>query len=318
MTCSLLKPELAPADRLDYVLDVWSNLAGKINGQRVGFCPATYLSELNTADRNFALAYYMKDVYAFPEGTDLQKTLEFYFQCCSILLNTREMANVAATLAAGGICPITGKRVFNPETVRSTLSVMFSCGMYDYSGEFSYYVGIPSKSGVSGCIVVVIPNLMGLCIYSPRLDVIGNSVRGIDFCRRLVKKYNFHIFDCLTHLSSSVHGKIDPRFRRAADPQLAMISEMCFSASNGNLTHIQSLVSQGVSVNVADYDGRTPLHLAACEGRLRVSQYLISKGANPNAKDRWGHTPHHEALQNKHTAIADLLKAAGAISDFVL
>jgi len=101
-------------------------------------------------------------------------------------MNSDSMAIVAATLANGGVCPLTKERVFSAATTRSVLSLMYSCGMYDYSGQFAFYVGLPAKSGVSGAIMLVIPGVCGFCIWSPRLDKFGNSVRGIEFCKRLV------------------------------------------------------------------------------------------------------------------------------------
>jgi glutaminase len=92
-------------------------------------------------------------------------------------------------------------QIFTPETVRNTLSLMFSCGMYDYSGEFAYSIGLPAKSGVAGCVMVVVPNLFGLCIWSPPLDRQGNSVRGVDFCTRLTSRYAFHVFDTVTGMA---------------------------------------------------------------------------------------------------------------------
>jgi len=130
-------------------MHVWSELAGS----RVKFDNAVYLSERATADRNFALAYFMRENNAFPENTSLQDILEFYFQCCSIQTTTRQMSIVAATLASGGVNPYTGKRVFKQSTVKHCLSLMYSCGMYDFSGEFAFVVGLPAKSGVSGCLV---------------------------------------------------------------------------------------------------------------------------------------------------------------------
>jgi glutaminase len=120
--------------------------------------------------------------------------LDFYFQTCSLEVNVKTLASIAATLANGGICPATGRRILSPETVKNCLILLFSCGMYDYSGAWAFNVGLPAKSGVSGCIFVVIPNVMGLCTFSPRLDFRGNSVRGIEFCKILAKRYNFHIF----------------------------------------------------------------------------------------------------------------------------
>ena len=108
--------------------------------------------ERATADRNWCLGYMMKNEKAFPENTDLQKTLESYFMYCSIELTAESMAVVAASLANGGVCPTTGERCFQPETVKHILTIMQSCGMYDYSGEFAFTVGFPSKSGVGGWI----------------------------------------------------------------------------------------------------------------------------------------------------------------------
>ena len=90
------------------------------------------------------------------------------------------MAIIAATMANGGVNPLTKKKIFDEQTVHNSLSLMKSCGMYDYSGEWSYTVGIPAKSGVGGCIFLVIPKVMGIAVFSPRLDERGNSVRGIE------------------------------------------------------------------------------------------------------------------------------------------
>ena len=145
----------------------------------------------------------MREKQAFPEEIQILDILDFYFQCCSIEVTTRAMSVIAATLANGGTCPLTGTRVFRPDYVKNCLSLMASCGMYDFSGEFAFHVGIPAKSGVSGAILLVVPNLLGLVLWSPRLDELGNSVRGIEFSKRLAARFKFHAFDSMVGLKDS-------------------------------------------------------------------------------------------------------------------
>jgi len=305
MCASLLYPELEPADRFDLVLETWKRLAG---GVSLGFDNATYLSELQHADRNFALAYFMKDAGAFEDimktSEQLRNHLEYYFQLCSITGNTEQLAVAAATLAKGGINPLTNDKIFTSDIVKNCLSLMFSCGMYDYSGEFAYSVGLPAKSGVAGCVYAVIPNLCGICVWSPRLDNQGNSARAVQFFELLNKRYAFHVFD---EISVRDHDKKDPRFRKSLNAQQNTIAEMIDAAANGDLTRIKKLRNLGTDVNVADYDGRTPLHLAAAEGRVRVVQYLLQEKADINVKDRWGSTPTDEANKYRHNDVLNLL-----------
>jgi glutaminase len=303
-TCSLIRKDAPIADRFDHVIDQWTKLAGN---QKPGFSNAVYLSERQTADRNFALGYFMKEKAVFPEGTDLVETLEFYFQCCSIESSCERLSIVAATLANGGLCPLTGQRVLSPSTVRACLSLMYSCGMYDFSGEFAFTIGLPAKSGVSGALIVVIPNVMGICTWSPRLDLVGNSVRGIEFCKMLVERFSFHNYD---DLLGSLGNKKDPR-RRAEEVRADAMTNLCWAASQGDLRGIQGLVARGVDLNLADYDGRTALHLAASEGHQHVVQALIGRGVNVNPVDRWGNTPLDDAGRAGHAAVIAALEASG-------
>jgi glutaminase len=302
MSCSLIKPNLDMADRFDYVLDVWNKLSG--NSRQIGFNNSVYLSERETADRNFALGYFMRENKAFPENTNLTNTLEFYFQCCSIQMNSDALAVTAATLANAGICPITKEQVLQPNTVKHCLSLMNSCGMYDFSGEFAFTIGLPAKSGVGGGLMLVIPNLMGIAIWSPRLDKLGNTVRGIDFCKELISKYNFHNYDSLT---STISNKKNPRLKRNQSKIDGVIS-LCWAASEGDLLEVQHLYARGIDINAADYDGRTALHLAASEGKTNVLEFLLRKGANLNPKDRWGSTPLDDAKKGKHQQAITLLE----------
>ena len=303
MTCSLIWPDDDIADRFDHVAATWQRLAG---GRRPGFNNAVYLSERQTADRNFALGYSMRESGAFRPGTDLVQTLEFYFQSCSIEVNAQMLAVAAASLANAGVCPLTEDPVFTPGAVQSCLSMMSSCGMYDFSGEFAFTIGLPAKSGVSGAVMLVIPGLMGICVWSPRLDEHGNSVRAIEFCRQLVAAYNVHAFDSLV-IGRGRSTKRDPR-RKKNQAQTEAVVALTWAASQGDLDEVRALIAGGVEPGTADYDGRTPLHLAAAEGQLDVVRYLLAVGADPQPVDRWGGTPCSDAEGNGHTQIAGLLR----------
>ncbi len=301
MCCSLLRNQINIADRFDYVFNTWRKLCAYKN---VSFNNAVYLSERQTADRNFALAYFMRENRAFPEGVNLTEVLEFYFQCCSIESCSHHLATAAATLANAGVNPLSGEKIFDEQVVQHCLSLMLSCGMYDFSGEFAFKIGVPAKSGVSGALFVVIPNLMGISIWSPRLDHHGNSVRGVEFCERLIEKYAFHNYDSLTRETS----KKNPR-KHKYERRVNQIVNLIYAASYGDLDEIKRLEAQGMDLGSADYDGRTALHLAAAENQLDVVRYLLSRGIAHSPIDRWGGTPLDDAKKAKYQDIIELLEA---------
>jgi glutaminase len=102
---------------------------------------------------------------------------------------------MGATLANRGINPITGERAIAHDYVDNVLGVMASCGMYDWSGEWIYRVGLPAKSGVGGGILAVLPGQLGIGVFSPPLDEQGNSVRGIRVCMDLARELSLHLFN---------------------------------------------------------------------------------------------------------------------------
>jgi glutaminase len=120
--------------------------------------------------------------------------LENYFRQCSLLVDCRDLALMAATLANGGIHPVSGRRALAGEHVERVLSVMATCGMYDFAGSWLYEIGMPAKSGVGGGIISVLPGRFGIGIFSPLLDAKGNSVRGIEVCRHLSRDFGLHVF----------------------------------------------------------------------------------------------------------------------------
>lgn len=303
MCSALIKPGLPLADRFDYVMSVWRSLAGN---DPAGFDNSVYLSEKDTADRNFALAYFMRENKAFPPDTDLIATLDFYFQCCSITVDVKQMATVAATFANGGICPMTDKRVFSPSTTKNCLSLMYSCGMYDFSGEYAFSVGLPAKSGVSGAMFIVVPGVCGIALYSPRLDSLGNTVRGVEFSKRLVETFPFHTYANVV----ADHRLVDPR-RSEVMNEVEPAFLMCAAGARGDVSEMRRLIAKGTDVNSADYDGRTGLHLAASEGHTDAVRFLIDQGARIDPKDRWGNTPLDDAVRGGHATVEKLLRLVG-------
>lgn len=299
MCASLICPESPSADRFDRVISTWRALAG--NGQ-VGFDNAVFLSERETADRNFALAYFMRENDAFPPNTNLQSTLDLYFQCCSITVTAPQMAVIASSLANGGVCPLTSERVFTSGTVKNCLSLMASCGMYDFSGEYAFTVGLPAKSGVSGALFITIPGVCGIAVWSPRLDALGNSVRGVEVSRRISKLFNFHTFSD----SASDSQRIDPR-RRTSELLADEATYMCAAAAAGDVDELRRLLARGVNINRADYDGRTALHLAASEGHVNAVTFLIERGADASMLDRWGNTALDDAKRGAHGSIEQVI-----------
>uniref|UniRef100_A0A914EFU2 glutaminase n=1 Tax=Acrobeloides nanus TaxID=290746 RepID=A0A914EFU2_9BILA len=300
---TLIQNKLDMADRFDYILNYYKKISG---GEFIGFNNAVFLSERSTADRNFALSYYMKELGCFPkETTNLTEALDFYFQLCSVEATCESLAVMAATLANGGVCPITEERCIDSRPCRDVLTLMNSCGMYDYSGQFSFHVGLPAKSGVSGVVIVVIPNLCGIALWSPPLDEQGNSCRGVSFCKELINRFNFHNYDSLAHTESH---KFDPR-RREGDREKDQVVALLFAAKAGDLNTMRRMHLQGVNMELKDYDKRTALHLAAAEGHFDCVEFLLNTvKVRADPKDRWNRTPLDDAKSESHSSIVRILQ----------
>ncbi|XP_069509790.1 glutaminase liver isoform, mitochondrial [Ambystoma mexicanum] len=299
--CSLMKMSANKAEKFDYVMQFLKNMAGN---EYVGFSNATLQSEKETGYRNYAISYYLKEKKCFPGGANMKAALDFYFQLCSIEVTCESGSVMAATLANGGICPITGEQVLSPEAVRNTLSLMHSCGMYDFSGQFAFHVGLPAKSGVSGAVLLVVPNVMGVFCWSPPVDKVGNSVRGITFSQDLVSLFNFHNYDNLRHCP----WKLDPR-REGSDIRNKTVVNMLFAAYSGDVSALRRFALSAMDMEQKDYDSRTALHVAAAEGHLDVVTFLTKVcKVNPFVKDRWGNAPLHDAIQFGHTEVVTVLQ----------
>ena len=178
-----------PQARLKRILE----MLGIFAGRRLAIDEAVYRSESETGHRNRAIGHMLRN-FDMLDG-DPAPIVELYFQQCSVSVTCRDLGIMAGTLANRGVNPVTGAQAIRGEYVESVLSVMGSCGMYDYAGEWIYKIGMPAKSGVAGGIVAVLPGQLGIGVFSPPLDTHGNSVRGIRVCDELSRTLNLHLFN---------------------------------------------------------------------------------------------------------------------------
>jgi len=158
--------------------DVWNKIVGTYSdfaGRRLTVLQDVYKSESETNDRNKAIGMLMK-AYGYIKSDPMQ-AVDLYTRQCSVGVNAKDLAMMAATLAFGGRNPATGKQAISPENVPYVLAVMATAGLYDDSGKWLYNTGLPAKSGVGGGIIAISPGKFGIAVVSPPLDDAGNSVR---------------------------------------------------------------------------------------------------------------------------------------------
>lgn len=184
--CGLV-PGTTVEDKTAHILDAFSRYAGRA----LDIDERVYGSESATGHRNRAIGWMLRNFDILAE--EPTPTLETYFRQCSIRVTCRDLALMGATLANGGVNPVTGVRAVEQAQVGRVLSVMATCGMYDFSGEWLFHTGLPAKSGVGGGILAVQPGRIGIAVFSPRLDAQGNSVRGIAVCRELATGLDLHL-----------------------------------------------------------------------------------------------------------------------------
>ncbi|MEM1184280.1 MAG: glutaminase [Planctomycetota bacterium] len=316
--CSALVSKAGPTDiELEQVQRAWADLAGLSEMPMPD--TKTAKGEDRTGSNNRSLAYKMLANEAFPafvrSDEQVESVLDFYFHCCALMMNAEEMSVAAATLANRGICPITGARVFHPDTVRDTLASMLHCGMYDSSGRFGRITGLPAKSGVGGAIMLIVPGVMGVCTFSPRLDRIGNSLRGLRFIEKLLDTYALHMLDASGSITANTSDPTEPAVRCVAGPMHKIMA----AAELGDVTAFKRFENLSVDrasytqlLEQSDYDNRTPLHLAACEGHRELTKYLIGEGINVSPEDRWGSTPLDDAMRLCQDDVVGFLRDAGA------
>ncbi len=158
----------------------------------VNYCQEVASSELETADLNRALSFFIKQHGIINE--DVEQLLDLYTKQCAIEMNCLELARIGVVFAMDGKDPVTGKQLIPEEVARICKTFMVTCGMYNASGEFAIKIGIPAKSGVSGGIMGAVPERFGIGIFGPALDDKGNSIAGIKLLELLSKNYKLSMF----------------------------------------------------------------------------------------------------------------------------
>ena len=227
-------------------------------GRDLGIDDDVYRSESDTGFRNRAIAWMLKN-FGIIDGEPMA-SLENYFRQCSVLVDCLDLAFMAATLANGGVHPRTGRRALPLEHVERVLSVMATCGMYDFAGSWVYDVGMPAKSGVGGGIIAVLPGRFGIGIFSPRLDPKGNSVRGIEVCRHLSRDFGLHVFSRAGEPGMAL-GRV---YTAAQAPSKRQPSPEMRSYLNDHAHRIKYLCLHGyLAVDSVEYVIRRMIDLAA-------------------------------------------------------
>jgi glutaminase len=174
----------------------------RYTGAPVRIDEKVYRSESATGHRNRAISHLLYGHGILDRAPE--EVLDLYFRQCSMLVTARDLALMGACLANNGVNPVTGVVALKERFVEKVLSVMSTCGMYDYSGQWVFDVGMPAKSGVAGGIMAVLPGQFGLGVFSPRLDAKGNSLRGVEACRRVSRDFRLHLFNVARSTSANV------------------------------------------------------------------------------------------------------------------
>lgn len=153
-----------------------------------------YQSEKKTGSRNRALTYYMQSTGIIDQDQDVEKLLNAYFYACSINVTCQDIARIALVYAMDGVDPSTGEQIIPKDIARIVKATVVMCGMYNESGMVASTVGLPTKSGVGGGLLSIIPGEMGIGIYGPALNPQGSSIAGLRLLQNISKRLDASVF----------------------------------------------------------------------------------------------------------------------------
>nr|WP_104821351.1 glutaminase A [Kitasatospora sp. MMS16-BH015] len=291
----------SPAERSRRILDWLSAFAGR----RLDHDEEVYASESASGDRNRALAYLMRSAGSLED--DPHEVTDTYFRQCAVRVTAADLSIMAATLAKGGLNPVTGQRVVAKDVAVRTLAVMATCGMYNGAGQWLLNVGLPAKSGVAGGLIAASPGRFGVALYSPPLDAEGNSVRGVAALTEMSERFALHLMHVPVHLTSTVTETVtaarSSRARSAAetealeqdDRRIVVIGaqgELEFTETEQFLTEVMSVLPTapgGLVLDLTAVTGISPgpaTMLAAAVANLEQRGLLVAVAVQQPFLDR--------------------------------
>lgn len=198
ITVSSMLDGNSPQEKVSKILQFLEQIVGK----ELKVNEEVYQSEWQTANRNRSLAYYLMDSGFL--DCPVEEALEVYLKQCAIEVNVSDLAMIGLVIANDGYHPHLNKQLFPKQVAKLAKALMVTCGMYNASGKFAAFIGLPAKSGVSGAILAAVPSHAGLdspfptgCgigIYGPAIDDIGNSVAGVNLLKHIATEWNMNIF----------------------------------------------------------------------------------------------------------------------------
>lgn len=307
----------SPENRLARILEMFARYTGRPMQIDWAVCE----SESRTGHRNRAIGHLMRNFDVLED--DPMAAVETYFQQCSIAVRCIDLALMGATLANQGVNPVTGERAIQEPHVENVLSVMASCGMYDFSGGWIYTVGMPAKSGVAGGVLAVLPGQLGIGVFSPRLDEHGNSERALKVCEELSRIWQLHQFNppvrpqSSRRISFTAADRNSTRIRHGAEQAclhdhgacirvVEIQGDLAFSTTESIVREIVAKAPES-RVVILDFHHVTAVNGAASRLLAELADVLDSHGI----ASFFTHTRHLPALREH---VADC-RAAGAADE---
>mmetsp|Transcript_20900 Transcript_20900/g.53964 ORF Transcript_20900/g.53964 Transcript_20900/m.53964 type:complete len:611 (-) Transcript_20900:320-2152(-) len=330
----------------------WTSRISTLSGRKKpNFSQTTFLRLRDEWMIVKALASFLKAKGKVPKKTDPTDVADFYFQTLSVELHLEDLACIAATFANRGVNPLTRERALSEEVVDVTLPRLYAYGMNNFTGTWMFDVGVPAIASGSGHLLLIIPGVMGVAIWSPPLNEQGVSLKGFELAKTYVSHHGFHLHlmkseeedDKMAALErrnrrskkafelrrpSVAFGSVSaqrkeaeqfpPNIAKSVMQEQALLAKIFVCIREGDVVKMRKLVGKLVNKNTADYDRRTALHVACVVGSVPCVEALLDLGLSPIVEDRWGNTPYDEAKLHHQEDVCSMLEELYDLGDLSL